>query len=55
MIRRLFTSNVTLNSVAAVAAAIGQRVQGGQTVPELAGLGPYFFFPYRSSSNGRQS
>jgi hypothetical protein len=46
MVRRLFTANVTQNSVAAVAAALGQRVQGGQTLPQLAGLDPYFFFPY---------
>ena len=46
MIRRLYTSNVNLNSVAAVAASLGQRVQGGQTLPQLAGLDPYFFFPY---------
>ena len=52
MIRRLFASNVTLNSVAAAAASLGQRVQNGQTLPELAGLGPYFFFPYTQFLNG---
>ena len=46
MVRRLFTSNVSLNGVASLAAALGQRVQSGQTLPQLAGLSPYFFFPY---------
>ena len=46
MVRRLFASNLSLNSVAALAAALGQRIQTGRTLPELAGLGPYFFFPY---------
>jgi hypothetical protein len=52
MIRRLFTSNVSLNSAAATAAALGQRVQSGKTLPELAGLGSYFFFPYPQFLNG---
>lgn len=46
MVRRLFASNLSLNSVAALAAALGTRVQGGRTLPELAGLGSFFFFPY---------
>jgi hypothetical protein len=46
MVRRLFASNLSLNSVAALAASLGTRVQGGRTLPELAGLGDYFFFPY---------
>jgi hypothetical protein len=46
MVRRLFASNLSLNSVAALAAALGSRVQGGRTLPELAGLGSFFFFPY---------
>ena len=46
MIRRLFSSTLGLNSVASLAAALGTRVQGGQTLAELSGLGPYFFFPY---------
>jgi hypothetical protein len=52
MIRRLYTSNVTLNSAAAVAASLGQRVQNGQTLPQLAGLDPYFFFPYTQYLSG---
>jgi hypothetical protein len=46
MLRRLFTSNLSLNAVAATAASIGQRIQNGKTLSELSGLGPYFFFPY---------
>jgi hypothetical protein len=46
MIRRLFQTELNLNSVAAVASALGTRVQGGRTLPELPGLGPFFFLPY---------
>jgi TonB-dependent receptor-like protein len=46
MVRRLFASNLDLNSVAALAASLGTRVQSGRSLPELSGLGPYFFFPY---------
>ena len=46
MVRRLSASTLALNSVAALAATYGARVQGGQQLTTLAGLGPYFFFPY---------
>jgi hypothetical protein len=46
MVRRLFTSQLALNSVAGLAASLGTRIQSGRTLPELAGLGPFFFFPY---------
>ena len=46
MVRRLFASTLELNSVAALADSLGSRVQGGQTLPQLAGLDPYFFFRY---------
>ncbi len=46
MVRRLFAPNLSLNAVASLAASLGTRVQGNRTLPELAGLGPYFFFPY---------
>jgi Carboxypeptidase regulatory-like domain len=46
MLRRLFASSLQSNAVASVAASLGQRIQGGKTLPELAGLGPYFFFKY---------
>jgi len=46
MVRRLFASTLVLNSVAGLAGSLGTRIQGGRTLAELAGLGPYFFFPY---------
>lgn len=46
MVRRLFASNLATNSVASLAASLGTRIQNGQTLSQLAGLGPYFFFPY---------
>jgi len=52
MVRRLFASNLQLNAVASLAAALGQRIQGGRSLPELAGLGSYFFFPYPQFLSG---
>lgn len=46
MVRRLFTSDLDRHSVGAVAASIARRIQGGRTVSELAGFGPFFFTPY---------
>lgn len=46
MVRRLFAPTLALNGVASLAASIGTRFQAGRTMPDLAGLGPYFFFPY---------
>jgi hypothetical protein len=46
MMRRLFSSELSLNSVAAVAAALGTRIQSGRTLPDLAGLGHHFFYQY---------
>jgi hypothetical protein len=46
MVRRLFEDTLELNSVAALASSLGTRVQAGQTLPQLAGLDPHFFFPY---------
>jgi hypothetical protein len=46
MVRRLFASSLTLNSAATVAADIAKRVQGGRTVPELAGFGSFFLTPF---------
>lgn len=44
--RRLFPTELTLNSAAAVAANLATRVQGGQQLTTLAGLGPHFFYAY---------
>jgi hypothetical protein len=52
MVRRLFASELSLNSVAAVASSLGQRIQSGRTLPELAGLGSNFFFPYAQFLGG---
>ena len=46
MVRRLFPTQLSLNSVAEVAASLGSRVQGNRTLPEIAGLGSFFLFPY---------
>jgi hypothetical protein len=46
MVRRMFATELSLNSVAALAANFAQRIQSGQALTVLAGLGPYFFFPY---------
>ena len=52
MVRRVFPTELSLNSVAAIAASLGQRIEGGRTTTELAGLGPHFFFPYPQFLNG---
>jgi len=46
MVRRMFPGDLTLNNVASLAAAFGSRIQSGRALTDLAGLGPYFFFPY---------
>ncbi len=46
LVRRLYASNLTNNSVAALAKSIGTRIQNGKTLPELSGLGSFFFVPY---------
>ncbi len=44
--RRQFATQLQRNQVGAMASAIGSRLQGGRTLPEIAGLGSYFFFPF---------
>ena len=46
MVRRLSAPALNLNSVASLAATYAARVQSGRSLTDLAGLGPYFFFPY---------
>ena len=46
MVRRLFASTLSLNSVASLAGSFAARVQGNQTIAELSGLGANFFVPY---------
>ncbi len=46
MIRRLFSSELSLNAVATLAATFAATQYQGVSLTELAGRGPYFFFPY---------
>lgn len=46
MVRRLFQTQLNLNSVAAVANSLATRIQGGKSVVALSGQNPFFFTPY---------
>src|SRR5262249_47316627 len=46
MVRRLFASNLSLNSVGALAASIATRLQNGDSVPHLTAGQPFAFIPY---------
>ena len=51
--RRLFPTQLSLNSVAELAATLGRRTgAGGRPLPELSGLGKFFFFPYPQFAGG---
>jgi len=52
LVRRLYSTNLATNSVAGLAQSIGTRFQNGQSLPELAGLNPYFFVPYPQFMGG---
>jgi Carboxypeptidase regulatory-like domain/TonB-dependent Receptor Plug Domain len=52
MARRLFSTDLALNNVASLADALASRIQGGRTLPDIAGLGPFFFFPYPQFAGG---
>jgi hypothetical protein len=51
-VRSQYASNLSTNSVASLAQSIGTRIQNGKTIPELAGLSPYFFVPYPQFMGG---
>ena len=51
-VRSQYASNLSTGAVASLASAIGQRIQNGKTIPELAGLSPYFFVPYPQFMGG---
>jgi hypothetical protein len=51
MVRRLYLSNLNLNSVGALAGSLASRIQGNSSVTALAGL-PYYFYPYPQYSGG---
>ncbi|MBZ5619473.1 MAG: carboxypeptidase regulatory-like domain-containing protein [Acidobacteriia bacterium] len=52
MIRRLFASNLSLNSVAALANSFATRLQNGQSVTQLSAGQPFFFIPYPQYGSG---
>lgn len=52
MIRQQFASALDLNSVAAVAASLGTRIQGGRSVTDLSGAGPFPIIKYPQFSGG---
>ncbi|HXF04020.1 MAG TPA: TonB-dependent receptor [Blastocatellia bacterium] len=52
MVRRLFTSTLQLGSVAALAASIATRTEGGRPLVEISGFSPFFFFPFPQFAGG---
>jgi hypothetical protein len=52
LVRRLYASSLSTNSVAGLAKTIGTRFQGGKALPAIAGLGPYYFVPYPQFMGG---
>jgi hypothetical protein len=47
MLRRLFSTELSQNNVAGLAAVLARRTgAGGRPIVELSGLGPFFFFPF---------
>jgi hypothetical protein len=52
LVRRLFPSQLSLNSVAAVASSAATRAQGTTNLTDASGLGPYFFYRYPQFSGG---
>jgi hypothetical protein len=53
MIRRLYASDLNLNSVAGIAGAIATRLQGGRSVTDLSGAGPFALLSYPQFSSMR--
>ncbi|MFB3827663.1 MAG: carboxypeptidase regulatory-like domain-containing protein [Bryobacteraceae bacterium] len=52
MIRRLYASDLNQNSVAAIAGALATRIQGGRSVTDLSGAGPFALIPFPQFSGG---
>jgi hypothetical protein len=56
LVRRLYASDLSTNQVADLARQIGQRTQSvngkTMTMPQAAGLGPYYFVPYPQFGGG---
>jgi hypothetical protein len=51
-VRRQFGPNLTLSSVAGLAATIATQPQSGTNLTDASGLGPFFFYPYPQFSGG---
>ncbi len=52
MVRRLFPSQLSTNSVASLANSLATRLQGGKSVVALSGQNPFFFIPYPQFGGG---
>jgi hypothetical protein len=52
MIRAQYASQLNLNSVAAIASALGTRLQGGRSVTDLSGAGPFAVLKYPQYGGG---
>ena len=52
MVRRLYASNLSLNSVGALANSLATRLQGTQSVTALSANKPFAFIPYTQFSGG---
>ncbi len=52
MVRRLFSAELRNNAAGAIANNFATRIQGGRLLPDIAGLGPFFFqsFPQFAGS-----
>jgi hypothetical protein len=50
--RRVYPTELRLNSVGAMAAAIATRSQGGRSIPDLSGLGPFFLQAFPQFAGG---
>jgi hypothetical protein len=51
MVRRLYASNLTLNSVGALASSLATRLQNGVSVTQLSAGQPFVFIPYPQFSS----
>jgi len=52
MVRRLYASNLSLNSIGALANSLATRLQGTQNVTALSANKPFFFIPFTQYSGG---
>jgi hypothetical protein len=51
MIRRLFPNDLTNNNVGGLAANFASRIQGGRSVTDLSGAGPFYFYGFPQFSS----